>query len=99
MDEELILIRYGELSLKSTYVRRRFESILTQNILHMFRSHMLPCTIRKEWGRIYLYTDPISSGIPLLQKIFGITSVSPAVETTNDFQDITHHAVRLIKKS
>ena len=32
MDDQIILIRYGELSLKSEYVRNQFERTLIKNI-------------------------------------------------------------------
>jgi len=97
MTNELILIRYGELSLKSSYVRRRFITTLTQNITRVFHSKNIPCSLKKEWGRLYLYTDDIPSSITLLQKTFGITSVSPAVQTTDNLREISQQAIHLIK--
>ena len=98
MDYDLIFIRYGELSLKSRYVRNHFESTLVRNIKNAFRSNNLQCTIHKERGRIYLYIYKISEGIRPLQRIFGITSVSPAIETTADMNSISEHAINISKK-
>ena len=99
MKYDLILIRYGELSLKSTYVRRQFESTLVNNIKHAFRSNNISCRIHKERGRIYLSTDNITEGISTLQKIFGITSVSPAIQTTSDIKSISKLAISISKES
>jgi len=98
MKYDLIIIRYGELSLKSKYVRNQFESKLIENIKHVFRSNNIQCKIQKERGRIYLYTDKISNGLEILQKIFGITSISPAIETKTDMYDISQYAVKISKK-
>ncbi len=36
MNYDVIILRYGELSLKSTYVRKYFETILVRNIKNAF---------------------------------------------------------------
>jgi len=77
MNPEMLLIRYGELALKSTSVRTRFESMLIKNIGHALQSKNISCSIEKERGRIYLYTADIQRAFPVVTKIFGITSISP----------------------
>jgi len=99
MNYDLILIRYGELALKSPYVRRQFETNLLRNIKNAFKSHNLECTIQKERGRIYLSTSKISQATTLLQKIFGITSISPALQTTADISSISKHAVTIAQQT
>jgi len=98
MNHDLILIRYGELALKSAFVRRQFESALTRNIKQVFQTQNIPYTLQKQWGRIYLHTKEIDKSIPLLTKIFGITSVSPAVQTTADIQEISCQAILIAKE-
>ena len=97
MKYDLIIIRYGELALKTRYVRNYFETTLIRNIKQVFKKHEISCNIRREWGRIYLYTDQISQGVKLLRRIFGITSVSPAVETKTDMRLIANRAVTISK--
>ena len=99
MKYDLILIRYGELSLKSPYVRKQFESTLVRNITQAFERKGVLCRVTKEWGRIYLLTEEIAQGIKILQRIFGITSISPAVQTTAEIQQMTDSAVSVAKQT
>jgi thiamine biosynthesis protein ThiI len=98
MNYDVILIRYGELSLKSPYVRKTFESTLIRNIKNTCKSNHITCNIVKERGRIYLYTPKISRGLNVLKKIFGITSLSRAIETTAEIQNIADYALKISKK-
>ncbi|HUS98828.1 MAG TPA: THUMP domain-containing protein, partial [Candidatus Thermoplasmatota archaeon] len=97
MNYDIILIRYGELSLKSSYVRKYFESILVRNIKKALTLENISHTIRNERGRIYLITTNISKSITVLPRIFGIVSFSPAVQTTSTMEDMSHYALQLTK--
>ena len=88
MHYHVVLIRYGELSLKSTYVRNRFESILIHNIKKSCSLEKIPVDIRKERGRIYLYTKMIPKVLTVLPKIFGVVSFSPAMEIITDIDTL-----------
>lgn len=84
MKYELIIVRYGEIGLKSKETRKRFEDILISNIKNALNTEQIPNKIKKEWGRIYVYTDQIDKSIPVLKRVFGITSVSPAIFIKSD---------------
>jgi thiamine biosynthesis protein ThiI len=99
MQYTIILVRYGELSLKSPYVRRYFESILIRNIKQALTQEHQQGTITKDRGRIYLQTPNIERCCVILRRIFGIVSVSPAVETTAHPHDISTVAVQLMRES
>lgn len=95
---DVILIRYGELSLKSAYVRNYFESTLVRNIRTASLQEKIQNTITREWGRIYLTTNEISKSCKILQRVFGIVSLSPAIETTASLENISTVALQLSKK-
>lgn len=95
MNSDVIILRYGELSLKSTYVRRYFETVLVRNIKKAFTKENIPVVIQSLRGRIYLTTPDISSSIKILPRIFGIVSFSPATQTTSNIQDISSLAQQL----
>jgi thiamine biosynthesis protein ThiI len=97
MTYDVILVRYGELSLKSTYVRKYFESTLVRNIKKALILENISHSITKERGRIYLSTTEISKSIIVLSRIFGIVSFSPAVQTTSDMEDMSMLALQLTK--
>ena len=76
---EVVIVRYGELALKSTGVRNWYEKILMRNIAAMLDSRNIPYSqIRREWGRIF-----IESAAPCAAEaaadVFGIVSTSPAL--------------------
>jgi thiamine biosynthesis protein ThiI len=97
MNYDVIILRYGELSLKSTYVRKYFETILVRNIKNAFTRENIPVVVRTERGRIYLATTEISTSIKILPRIFGIVSFSPAMQTTSALQDMSAIAQHLTK--
>lgn len=98
MKYKLIIVRYGEIALKGKETRKRFESTLVNNIKNALNAKSLPNKIRKEWGRIYIYTDQIEKCISVLQKIFGITSISPAIQTDSNITSISKLAKSISKE-
>jgi len=49
----VVIVRYGELALKSPGVRNWYEKILMKNIAAMLDSRGVPYSLmRREWGRI-----------------------------------------------
>ncbi len=76
---DVILVRYAEVGLKSTGVRRYFESILVDNMMTSLASHGIEALVTSEQGRIYVTTDRIDDAIPILRRVFGVASVSPAL--------------------
>lgn len=99
MKYELIIVRYGEIALKGKETRKCFENILVSNIKNAFSTENLSSKIIKEWGRIYVYTIQINKCIDVLQKIFGITSISPALQTLSDMDSMSKLAVNISKET
>lgn len=83
MDYELIIVRYGEIGVKSPKVRRRFENKLIKNI-----KNKLDCKIKIDQGRIFLYPTNFDDAFESLSKAIGVVSFSPAVSTKTDFESI-----------
>ena len=75
----LILIRYGELALKSHKVRRRFEEHLIEEISRRLDRLDLKWMIEREQGRIFLHSSEkdLTKAIFVLRHVPGIFSVSP----------------------
>lgn len=89
MECELIIVRYGEIALKGKETRNYFENYLVNNINNAFKKEKVKSKIKKEWGRIYIYTKQIKESIIILEKIFGIYSFSPSFETKGDMDSIS----------
>jgi len=95
---ELIIVRYGEIALKGKETRKRFENTLVSNIKNAFSTENLSSKIIKERGRIYIYTTKINKCLDVLLKIFGITSISPALQTTGDMDSMSNLAIDISKE-
>lgn len=91
----LLLVRYGELSLKGRN-RKTFEDILMTNI----RSSLAGVPhgkITKTFGRIYLETkDNWEELARRLQRVFGIVSVSPVLRRELDMDQIKEGASQVV---
>jgi thiamine biosynthesis protein ThiI len=71
-----VLVRYGEIFLKSEPVRRIYESILVRNIKLALKREDVEFTIRRERGRIFINGD-VEKVKEALKNVFGIVSFSP----------------------
>ena len=78
MLERLILVRYGEIFLKSEFVAKMYEKKLVENIKRAFRLKNIKVKIKRERGRIFLKVWDLEESCEILKKIFGIVSFSPA---------------------
>ncbi len=80
----LLLVRYGELALKSPPVRREFETALRRNIVRQFVQASLPLRLRSDRGHLYAEVDDADRGTAILRRVFGVTSVSAVEEVPTD---------------
>lgn len=82
----VVIVRYGELALKSPGVRNWYEKILMKNIAAMLDSKGIPYSLmRREWGRIFIETtDPRAAGAAA--DVFGVVSTSSALITEPDLE-------------
>ncbi|MCL7414685.1 MAG: tRNA 4-thiouridine(8) synthase ThiI [ANME-2 cluster archaeon] len=76
---DVVIVRYGEIALKSRNVRDRYEKILMSNIHSMLDAMDTSYDrVSREWGRIYVHTaDPEAARAAA--RVFGVVSVSSAV--------------------
>jgi len=94
MDKEKpIIVRYGEIGVKSPVVRKRFEKKLISNI-----KNLIDCKIDINQGRIFLYPEDHVDAMEYLKKVFGIVSFSPTLKTETDFETIKKAVQTYIKE-
>lgn len=98
MRYELIIVRYGELGLKASETRKRFEDTLVNNIINALKTRNISFEVKKQRGRIYVFTNQINESINVLKKIFGITSISPAIKTISEMKIISKFSVDISKE-
>ncbi len=94
---EVIIVRYGELALKSTGVRNWYEKILMKNIAAMLDSRDIPYSqIRREWGRIFIETTDFRAA-EAAADVFGIVSTSPALAAESTVESTASVCAALAK--
>jgi len=93
----IVLIRYGELALKSRPVRLRFERTLMRNIEELFLLERQECLLSREWGRIMAHVRDEAAAAKILGRVFGITSFSPAFEFPSEMHKVADVAAERSK--
>lgn len=83
-----ILIRYGELGLKSESVRRRFEQALVQDIRRKHLLAQVACVTSSLRGRLFVDSDDWRRSCELLSRTFGVVSFSPVTKATSEFSGL-----------
>ncbi len=90
---ETILVRYGELSLKSPAVRREFEAKLKGHILSLLYRADIECTVSDDHGHIYVHSPRLEEALPYVCRVFGVVSVSRASVLPTDLEVLSKHVV------
>lgn len=90
-----VIVRYGELALKSEPVRRRFEWCLVSAIKLALDD--LTYSLRRERGRIFIDTKSPKRTAERLSMIPGVVSVSVATRVPADMSKIRTSALRIAK--
>jgi len=93
VDLEAVMIRYGEIFLKSESVKRRFISMMTGNISLALEAEGLAHRIETPRGRILILGDEPRQIAAIAAKTFGVVSVSVCTMTTPDIDGIAAAAV------
>ncbi len=93
MNYDLIIARYGEIGLKSSKIRSRFERKLVKNIKATF-----DCEVDRNQGRIYIFPNDFEEGIAKLNRVFGVVSYSPAISTYSNYEDIDNTLANYTKE-
>lgn len=92
----LIVLRLGEIFLKGNN-RRHFEDLLLAHV-HRSLKPFPRCHVKSGQGRVFIEcpSDDIARAMDSLRFVFGVTSMSPAVSTKADLDDIIETVVALL---
>ncbi|MDY6766350.1 MAG: THUMP domain-containing protein [Candidatus Nanohaloarchaea archaeon] len=95
----LLLVRYGEIGVKSTPVRRRFEDRLIERLDEVLAFHGLDGAVSREEGRIFVDVadDVAADAAVAAAQTPGVVSVSPVRRTGLDLDAIAATAVELLE--
>ncbi|MEM2250496.1 MAG: THUMP domain-containing protein [Candidatus Hadarchaeales archaeon] len=93
---KVVVVRYGEIALKSGPVRSKFEKILLSNIRRMIRSfgHAY-----KKSTRIIVESEFPWKVCKVISKIPGVVSCSPAVRVRSVLPEIVQNATKIAKRT
>ncbi len=99
LELDSVVIRFGgEMGTKGDWTRRNYERRLLENIKSTLkRDKIVHSGFLRKHGRIYLKTSSVKEASSSLSKVFGISSVSPAIETASKLQDIILKSVSLAR--
>ena len=97
MKFDSVIVRFGgEIGIKGEWTRRAYEKLLAKNIKKTLKHHsVLYEKLIHKRGRIYIKTKNVKETACKLTRIFGVSSVSPAIETTSDLNEIVQKTVEL----
>jgi thiamine biosynthesis protein ThiI len=77
-----VLVRYGEIGVKSRHVQRRMEDRLRENLSTALDRGGFDATVDREFTRLYVDTAEGIDGVTdVVTDTFGVVSASPAVRT------------------
>ncbi len=93
-----VLVRFGEIALKSNQTRLRMTKMLVDNINAALTKRGIPFDrIRRDFGRIFVETDSVDDAVEVIATVFGVVSCSPVVETNSDFDNIINIGLAIAK--
>jgi len=98
--DKVIIRLGGEIGIKAAWTRKLYERRLIGNIKAVLKHYAIPYeTLNRRFGRIYLKTSKAQNASQKLTKVFGVSSVSPALETTSKLSDIIDKSVQIADSS
>ncbi|MDY6768658.1 MAG: THUMP domain-containing protein [Candidatus Nanohaloarchaea archaeon] len=94
----LILVRYGEIGLKSSQVKAQFEQRLVERLEQKCSYAGIDGDVRRSEGRIFadVPEEDAADAAIALSRVPGVVSVSPAAQTSLDLDDIGEQALELV---
>jgi thiamine biosynthesis protein ThiI len=95
---EVVMVRYGELFLKSGPVMRQFIQALLRNTGKALESENLSYRFELHRGRLLIHGDEPEKIAVLASRIFGIVDVAVSFLTGNTLPEIEAEAVRRAKE-
>ena len=93
-----VVVRFGgELWLKKTWTRRRYVRCLIENMKRVLKRYNVEYgEVMRRRGRLFLKTTSAVEAVSTLSRVFGISSVSPALEIgSNKFERVVDNSVSL----
>ena len=98
--DSVIIHFSGEIWLKKLWTRKYYEKRLARNLKQTLKHYNVPYReLVRRHGRFYLKTSSAVEAADKLARVFGISSVSPAVETSSKLEDVLEKSLFLAAKT
>ncbi|RPJ52939.1 MAG: tRNA 4-thiouridine(8) synthase ThiI, partial [Methanobacteriota archaeon] len=94
----VVMVRYGEIFLKSEPVKRRFIGQLSKNIAAALDARGLPHSIEIHRGRILVYGDDTEAIAAIASRIFGVVDASVCASASPTREGLAEAAVTLARQ-
>ena len=94
--QELIMIKYGELTTKKAN-RKIFINILTQNVEKVLKNEAVEIT--KDNVRMFIKCNDAHKIASILQKVFGIHGIVIAYKVNNNIEDVLNKSLEIMDKN
>lgn len=96
--EGCVLVRYGEIALKSDQTRKWWNNTLLSNMKDCLEKNNISySSISVVLGRFIVHTEDTRKASIALKNVFGITSLSPAIKIEAEFEMIKEKSLELSK--
>jgi len=94
---DTVIVRFGgEIGIKADWTRKLYERRLITNIKAVLKKHTISyAEFVRKFGRLYIKTAQAEETAEKLGRVFGVSSLSPALETTSNLNDILNLSIRL----
>lgn len=97
-DYTSVILRFGEIGIKSDQTRRRMKNLLIRQVESALRENKIQFDkVHSVYGRIYIDTRKAVEAAEVAAKVFGIVSASPVVETSAEMDEILNAGEQLVR--
>ncbi|TFG11183.1 tRNA 4-thiouridine(8) synthase ThiI [Candidatus Thorarchaeota archaeon] len=95
-----VLVRFGEIGIKSRQTRKRMVSMLARNIKSALDENRLSYEeVRREYGRLFVETNDAVGAARIVSRVFGVVSTSPVVVCQASLKNILEAGVSLARQT
>ncbi len=90
-----VLVRYGEIGIKSQPVRRRMQARLKQNLLDAMLRDGVEGNVESLGSRLWLVGSDLDALLDLACRTFGVVSASPAKKVGSNMEQLAEAAIEV----
>lgn len=97
---DTVVVRHGDVGVKSSQVQSAMERRLRDNVAAMLDSRGVEGTVERQWSRILVRTDEssVEAATDAATDVFGVISASPAVSVAPEFDAIREALVETARE-